>query len=131
MEPTTGLKIMYLSAFVGAGIVGAITLLMPGLAAKYVFAGAVEVNVYMRILGSVWLALGALAMLGLQSPMAYIPILLIQLAYKSAWLVFAAYPALLAGNRETGLIFLTVLFTVWVYALLMLVPIRASLPVHA
>ncbi len=127
LDTNTTLRIMYGAAILGAGVVGALTLFAPSIASRYVFAGATNVDVYVRILGALWLALGAVAILGMLAPTAFIPVLMIQLIYKSTWLLVAAYPALIAGNREEGLIFLTVLFTAWVAALLWLVPFRLSL----
>ncbi len=128
MDPAlTGLKAMYLAAIFGAGVAGAVSLFAPGLAGKYVFGGDAQVEVYLRIVGAIWLAIGLIAIAGLLDPMRYLPILLLQLVYKSTWLICAAYPALLHGRMTTGLTGLTVLFTVWVIALLAFVPFRALL----
>lgn len=128
MDPNTALRVMYSAAILGAGVVGVVTLLAPSLASRYVFAGATTVDLYLRILGALWLSLGAVSILGLISPARFIPVLLIQLIYKSLWLAFAAYPALLAGNREYGLIFLSGLFSVWVLALLLMIPFNLIFP---
>ncbi|MEO1101144.1 MAG: hypothetical protein AAFW65_04795 [Pseudomonadota bacterium] len=128
MDVDTSLRTMYAAAILGAGAVGVVTLFTPQLATRYIFADAISVDVYVRILGALWLALGAIAAFGLLAPTAFVPVLLIQLVYKSAWLGFAAYPAVISGNRETGLLFLTALFTVWVVALLLLVPFRLIMP---
>ena len=127
MDAVSGLRIMYGAAIVGAGVVGFITLVAPGLASRYVFAGGIHVDVYFKILGAVWMALGGVAILGVIYPQNFVPILMVQLVYKAVWLAVAAYPALIGGNRDDGLIFLTVLFTVWVIALLILVPFELAL----
>lgn len=117
-----GLRLMFGVAVLGAGSIGLIVLLAPALAERYIFAGSTAVTPYLRILGALWLALGAVAVLGLTAPLKFSPILLVQLVYKAAWLLVAAYPALLAGNREPGLLFMTALFTAWVAALIFVVP---------
>lgn len=119
------LKIMFGAAVLGAGVVGVLTLFAPAIAGQYVFAGATEVDLYLRILGALWLALGAVAILGFSNPMRFAPILLVQLVYKTAWLAIAAYPALIAGERSPGLLFLAVMFSVWVLALTVTIPFRA------
>lgn len=119
-----GLRAMYLVAVIGAGVVGIVTLFAPRVAGEYVFVGATDVNVYLRILGALWLALGVAALCGLYQPLKFSPVLLIQLVYKAAWLLAAAVPALLSGNREPGLLFMAGLFAVWVVALLFVVPFR-------
>ena len=118
----TMMKVMYAVAVVGAGCVGIITLLAPKLASQYVFANATQVDAYLRILGALWIALGISAVLGFFSPLKFSTVLLIQLIYKSIWVLFVAIPLLFSGNREPGLIFLLVLFTVWIIALLFTVP---------
>ncbi len=125
MSSLVGLRIMYGAAVVGAGIVGAMTLIAPATAGRYIFANATEVDVFLRILGALWLAIGLVAVAGFADPVRYLPVLLIQLLYKSAWLAFAAYPALASGRSSGGLIVLTVLFTMWVLALMVLIPFPA------
>ncbi len=119
---TLGLQLMFGAAIFGAGLVGAATLFLPRLAGKYVFAGETTVDRYIRILGALWLALGLVAILGVTSPSNYWPILLLQLIYKTIWLMCVAVPAIARGNRETGLIFFAALFSIWVVALILFVP---------
>jgi hypothetical protein len=128
MDTDTSLKILYGAAVMGAGLVGFITVFAPRVASKYIFAGDIQVDTYTRILGSLWLAIGAIAILGIIAPVTFIPILLMQLIYKSVWLIFIAYPAIILGKRETGLLFFTALFTIWVIALVALTPFNAVLP---
>ncbi|WP_373489044.1 hypothetical protein [Blastomonas sp.] len=125
LSALVNLRMMYGAAVVGAGLVGAITLIAPSTAGRYIFAEATEIDVFMRILGALWLAIGLVAVAGFSDPVRYLPVLLIQLVYKSAWLAFAAYPALASGKSSAGLIALTLLFTMWVLALAILIPFRA------
>lgn len=126
--PLIGLQIMYGVAVIGAGAVGAMTLIAPVTAGRFIFANATEVDVYLRILGALWLAIGVVALGGLADPLRYLPVLLIQLLYKTAWLFLAAFPVLVSGSSSRGLVFLTVLFTVWVFALILVIPFRVLLP---
>lgn len=75
-------------------------------------------------MGALWLAVGLSACPGLARPERFMPILLVQLVYKAAWLAAVACPALLAGSREPGIVALAALFAVWVVALL---PLRGLL----
>ncbi|MCK0094305.1 hypothetical protein MWU60_01875 [Yoonia sp. F2084L] len=122
MDSMIGLRIMFTGAILGAGVVGALTLFAPHVAGRYVFCGATVVDSYLRILGALWLSLGLVAGLGLLRPMDFLPVLLIQVIYKSAWLATVAYPAIVQGNRDTGLLFLAGLFTIWVAALSLTIP---------
>ena len=65
------MKIMYAVAVVGAGYVGLTTLLFPKLASQYIFANAIQVDAYLRILGALWIALGFSAALGYFSPLKF------------------------------------------------------------
>ena len=122
MFGTLGLQIMYGAAVLGAGVVGAMTLFAPVLAGRNIFAGEAVVGAYVRILGALWMALGLVAILGLVRPSDFVPLLLIQLVYKVAWLLIVGYPTLAGGQRGPGLIFFVALFTAWVVALLFAIP---------
>ena len=54
------------------------------------------------LVGSLWTAIMVLSALGLRDPMRYSPVLLLQLIYKSLWLVVFALP--LVRRRESHLI---------------------------
>ena len=126
MDAVVTLRVMYFVAIVGAGGVGAAVLFAPKTAARYVFSDAIKIDAYIKILGALWLAIGVLAVAGMFAPLAFIPVLLIQLVYKSAWLGFAAFPAIASGHREPGLLVLAGLFSLWVMALLALVPFQLT-----
>ncbi|MDJ0707244.1 MAG: hypothetical protein QNJ46_28550 [Leptolyngbyaceae cyanobacterium MO_188.B28] len=125
------MRVMYSLAIVGAGAVGLTTLLAPLLASQYVFMGATQVDNYLRILAALWLALGATSVLGLFQPIKFSVIFLIQLIYKSTWLTVVAVPSIVSGNRESGLLFLTILFALWVVGLLFAVPFQYLFKHHA
>ena len=50
------------------------------------------------ICGSVYVAFGLLSLLGLRSPLKYVPILLLQLCYKLIWSIGVALPLLITGQ---------------------------------
>lgn len=116
------LRVLYTAALIGAGGAGAVTLFTPKLAAERLFYGAVEVGVYLRILGATWLALGIAGAIGLVHPVEMAGILLVQLFYKAAWVILVALPAIVAGKRETALLLLTILFSIWALAIVFLFP---------
>ncbi len=118
------MRVMYALAIVGAGAVGLTTLLAPRLASQYVFIGATQVDNYLQILAALWLALGAVSVLGLFQPIKFSVIFLIQLTYKSTWLIGVAIPSIVSGNREPGLLFLAILFALWVVGLFFAVPFQ-------
>lgn len=113
------LKAMYGVNVVGAGIPGLATVISPGFAAEYVF-GAGQDPVSLRMLGSVWLAVGAMSVLGFGRPLRLSAIFPVEALYKSVWLATVA-PVLLAGERPE-VVPMAVLFAVWVAADLVATP---------
>ena len=59
---------------------------------------ALSISTWMGIAGSVWLAIGLLSAVGLARPAQIAPILLIQIVYKSVWIVAVALPLLATGD---------------------------------
>lgn len=51
---------------------------------------------------SFWATLSVLAVLGLRYPLKMLPLLLVQLVYKSIWLLAVALPASLSGTLEVA-----------------------------
>ena len=120
-----GLQILYVAAILGAGVVGLITVFAPRIAGENIFFGATEVGPFVQILGALWIALGAVAVVGLLEPQRVVAVPLIQLIYKTVWLAMVGYPALMAGDRSTGIKFFVGLFSVWVVAIILLMPLNS------
>ena len=62
------------------------------------------------IVGSVFLAFGLLAILGLRAPLKFAPVLLLQLAYKVLWCAAVVLPLLVEGRFPAGHTTTVVLF---------------------
>jgi hypothetical protein len=60
--------------------------------------------------GSVFLAFGLLAILGLRAPLKFVPVLLLQLIYKVLWFVGVFLPLLVAGRFPTSETLTVVIF---------------------
>ena len=112
-------KGMYGVNVVGAGLPGLAILISPGFVAEYVF-GAAQDPVALRMLGAVWLSVGALSVLGFRRPSRFAAIFPVEALYKSVWLATAA-PVLFAGDRPE-LTPVAALFAVWVAADLVATP---------
>ncbi len=66
-----------------------------------VFEGKVEESAGLRILvGSLWLAILVGSAIGLLAPRFFAPIILIQIFYKSLWLLAFILPLIVAGNSD-------------------------------
>ncbi|MGX6648080.1 hypothetical protein ACWCOP_09080 [Maricaulaceae bacterium MS644] len=125
LADAVALRALYLAAVLGMGGAGLLTMFTPKLAARRIFYDAVEVNVYLRLLGAFQLSLGLAALIGLARPVEMAAILLVQLAAMALWVAAGAVPAILTGKRETALLFMTILFTVWSLAIVFLFPFAA------
>lgn len=107
------LRAMYGVNVVGAGIPGLATVLAPGWVADNLF-GAPQDPVSLRMLGAVWLSVGALSILGRRHPLRFSAVFPVEAAYKSLWLA-TVVPTLLAGERPE-LVPMAALFAAWVAA---------------
>jgi len=81
--------------------VGLLTLLGGVTGNRWVFQGKFPESTGLRtILGSLWTAILAGSCLGLYFPVSMSPLLLIQLVYKSLWLVVFVVPRWLTGRSR-------------------------------
>ena len=77
------LKIMYWYTIFGAGGFGLAIVLFPE-TVRSLFRWPAQDPIVYGVTGSVWMAFGVLSIFGLRSPLKFVPILLMQLCYKSA-----------------------------------------------
>lgn len=116
------MRLVYAYNILGAGVVGAILLLAPGFATRQLFAGTMKPDASTAVLGSIWLAVGALSVLGLFFPAQMSSIFLVQLVYKMVWLLGVALPAVLVGRAGSISLVMTAMFVVWVVVLPFAIP---------
>jgi hypothetical protein len=91
------LKIMYWYTILGAGGFGLAMVVVPE-TVRSTFGWPVQDPIVYGVTGSVWLAFGLLSILGLKSPLKFVPILLMQLTYKSVWFIGVVLPLLISGK---------------------------------
>ena len=91
------IKGMYIYTLIGAGGYGLMILFFPGLI-KLIFNLPDQAGNILGIIGSVYLAFGLLSILGLRSPLKFLPVLLLQLAYKVVWFIGVILPLLVSGR---------------------------------
>ena len=75
-------------------------------------------------LGSIWLAMGVVAILGLRDPLKFVPLLLVQLIYKVVWFASIFVPLWMTGRFPAAHAITTVLFGVVVVGDLIAIPFR-------
>ena len=91
------LKVMYWYTIVGADGFGLAMVLFPE-TVRSLFGWPTQDPIVYGVTGSVWLAFGVMSIFGLRSPLKFIPILMIQLCYKSIWFIGVVFPLLISGN---------------------------------
>ena len=88
------LILVYVANIALTGVVGSISLFATGSAPRYVFHEAYERNDSMRVIGSFWIAIGIVSLMGIFRPMKFCPILVVQIIYKGLFLIVEVIPKL-------------------------------------
>jgi len=113
------LKFMYAASVPIAGVPGIMQLVAP----EKMVSGAYD-PVTMGIAGSATLAFGILAVLGFRSPMKFIPILMMQVIYKSIWLAVIGIPLMVKGALPPESIGMAAIFVLVIIGNLFAIPFR-------
>lgn len=76
----------------------------------------------MGITGSVYVAFGILSIFGLRSPLKFVPVLFLQLCYKSIWYIAVLLPRLLGGQFPSYVMILALIFATYVVGDIIAIP---------
>ena len=118
------MRVVYLANVFVAGSIG-VTCLFTDRGAATVFEGAVAQPDGLKVVGALWLAIAACSAFGLLRPEAFAAVLVLQLVYKSSWLLVVGPPAWRASlpypRSMAGF------FVVWVAVLPWVIPWRRLL----
>ena len=90
------LKGMYIYTIIGAGEFGLGMILIPD-TMRSIFGWPSQDPIVFGVCGSVYLSFALLSILGLRSPLKFVPVLLLQLCYKVVWMIGVILPLLVAG----------------------------------
>ena len=115
------IKFMYIYTIVGAGGYGLGVLFAPKLI-ETMSKLPPQDHVIFGIVGSVYVAFGLLSILGLRSPLKFTPVLMLQLLYKSIWMICVILPLLFTGALEVYAIMLVVIFATYIIGDLIAIP---------
>lgn len=117
------LRLMYIANVLVAGWIGISSLFLPKTAVSTVFTNAYPYSDYIRLIGALWLSIAVLSVLGIWKPITFSPVLVLQLIYKSMWLLVVALPAIL--KHESYPKAMAAFFLVWVLLLPFIIPWKA------
>jgi hypothetical protein len=115
------LKFMYWYTIVGAGGFGLGIIFMPDTMIS-IFGWPNQDPVVFGVTGSVYLSFALLSILGLKAPLKFLPVLLLQLFYKSIWLVGVIIPLLITGKLQNYAILYIVIFVSYIIGDLIALP---------
>ena len=115
------LKGIYIYTIVVAGFTGVGIIVMPEMI-KTKFPWPVEEPTAFGIIGSIYVACGLLAILGLRSPLKFVPLLLMQLFYKSVWFIGVALPLWATGHFPSYAIPTVIIFATFIIGDLVAIP---------
>ena len=91
---------MYFYTIFGAGGFGLAIIVIPNTMCS-IFRWPTQDPVVYGVTGSVWMGFGVLSIFGIRSPLRFVPILLMQLCYKSIWFIGVVFPLIVSGTFPT------------------------------
>jgi hypothetical protein len=115
------IKGMYVYTILGAGLSGLGMILAPGLVQRLFGMGAQD-PVFFGIAASIWFAFGVMAVFGLKAPLKFLPVLCLQLTYKTAWVVGVIIPLIATGRFPDYAGFIIVIMISYIIGDLIAIP---------
>lgn len=122
------MRLIYLANIMVAGWIGISSLFFPSYAARAVFSDAYSVTPVIQLTGALWLSIAILSIFGFFYPIQFSAVLLLQLIYKSCWLLFVCLPAIQNNKPYPG--GMAIFFVVWVLILPFVIPWKYLLSQH-
>jgi hypothetical protein len=112
---------MYIYTIIGAGGFGLGVLVIPDIM-RGIFGWPNQDPIVYGVMGSVYLSFALLSILGLRSPLKFVPVLLLQLCYKIVWFIGVLIPILIAGTFPTYATVHVVIFLTYIIGDLIAIP---------
>jgi hypothetical protein len=117
------LKGMYIYTILASVLSGLGMILMPK---TYVsmFNLPVQEPINFGILGSVYLAFGLISILGLKSPLKFVPILFAEITYKTIWFLGIIFPLIFKGQFPQYALINTIIFATFIIGNAIAIPFK-------
>jgi hypothetical protein len=115
------LKGMYIYTIVVPAVFGLGIIVMPNVM-RSVFGWPGGDPIVFGVTGSVYLSFALLSILGLRSPLKFVPVLLLQLTYKVVWFVGVILPLAVGGKFPMYAILHVVIFASYIIGDLIAIP---------
>lgn len=117
------LKVMYVYTIVLSGGLG-LGLLVAPRTVKSLMGWPAEEPVAVGIVASVYTAFGILSILGLREPLKFVPVLLLQLTYKTIWFIGVFLPLAIAGQLHSYVLVFAAVLASYIVGDLIAIPFR-------
>jgi hypothetical protein len=114
---------MYLYTIIGAGGFGLGIILFPEFM-RTAFGWPNQDPITYGVTGSVYLAFAILSVFGLKAPLKFVPVLVLQLCYKSIWMVGVIAPMVVTGRLPGYGILPVAIFTSYIIGDLIAIPFK-------
>jgi hypothetical protein len=115
------LRIMYACTIVVAGVTGLLYLISPSTYMSLTGFPSEE-PIFAGVAASVWVAFALLSILGLWSPLKFVPVLLLGLTYKSIWFIAIIIPRAISGTLPSYAIPMSIIFAAFIIGELIAIP---------
>ena len=114
------IKIVYILNIIVAGYIGVVSIVNTDRATKTIFSNIYSNTELIKLVGCLWLAIALLSVGGLWKPLQFSPVLILQLIYKSIWLIAVAIPGIYYHKSyPSGM---AIFFLIWVLVLPFIIP---------
>jgi hypothetical protein len=117
------LKGMYIYTILGAGLSGLCMILMPKTYSSMINL-PIQEPINFGILGSVYLAFGLISILGLRSPLKFVPVLLAEITYKTIWFIGVILPLILKGQFPQSALINIIIFATFIIGNAIAIPFK-------
>ena len=117
------MKVMYVATILTAGAIGVMMLVAPDDFAKTMGFPHIE-PLMGGVAASVFFAFALASVFGFRAPLKFCPVLLMQLTYKSVWLIAVILPLALTNKLPDYSLFMIGIFAVIVIGDLLSIPFR-------
>ena len=115
------MRIMYAYTIVVAGGIGLLYLISPSTFMSLCGFPSEE-PIFAGVAASVWVAFALVAILGLWSPLKFVPVLLMQLTYKLIWFIAVIIPSAIGGYLPSYSLPIVAVFATFIIGDLIAIP---------
>ncbi len=116
------LKFMYTYTIAGAGGFGLGILVIPDVMRSIFGWPYSDQIIAFGVTGSVYFSFALLSVFGLRSPLKFAPVLLLQLIYKTVWLIGVVLPLVVRGTFPTYALLFTAIYVTYIVGDLISIP---------